>query len=55
VVAVEDMEGFFTKLGEVCKEGMGRGLRKRDRKKAKAKSKGKGKGKGKDGKKVGGK
>ena len=36
IVTKEDLESFFTKYGEVCKNGM-QGLKKRDRKKEKAK------------------
>jgi len=44
VVQPDDLEGFFTRYAEVCKEGMARGLKKRDRKKrmrTKTKKKGK--------------
>jgi hypothetical protein len=41
VVEVGDLEAFFGKLGDMCKEGMGRGLKRRDRRKAKSKAKGK--------------
>ena len=36
IVTKDDLEGFFGKYGEVCKNGM-QGLKKRDRKKEKAK------------------
>lgn len=36
VVTQDDLEGFFGKYSEVCKNGM-QGLKKRDRKKEKAK------------------
>ncbi|KAL4926862.1 signal recognition particle 14 kDa protein [Aspergillus undulatus] len=39
VVALEDLEAFYTRYAEVCKAGM-TGLKKRDRKLKKAKAKG---------------
>lgn len=41
VVQPDELEGFFVRYAEVCKEGMARGLKKRDRKGRKTKKKGK--------------
>ncbi|OCT47602.1 putative signal recognition particle 14kD protein [Cladophialophora carrionii] len=44
LVAVSDLESFYTRYADVCKRGM-EGLRKRDKKKAKERAKAKKKGK----------
>jgi len=38
-VQPDELEVFFTRYAEVCKEGMARGLKKRDRKKRTNKTK----------------